>query len=98
MRDGTKDGQLFWTDDLGRTWKTPTIRGRLKTRIPSHRALIQFVLRRDGKCMHCGATADLVADHIVSRRNGGAHHPDNLQALCQRCNSIKANTIDRLGS
>lgn len=50
---------------------------------------------------HCqgsdGATEDLVADHVVSRRNGGSHHPDNLQALCQRCNARKAALVDAHG-
>lgn len=39
----------------------------------------------------------LVADHIVSRKNGGAHHPDNLQTLCGSCNSRKAAMIDAKG-
>jgi 5-methylcytosine-specific restriction endonuclease McrA len=78
-------------------WKVPTIRGRLKMRIPCHRALRDFVLWRDKKCQRCGATDDLVADHIVSRRNGGSHHPLNLQALCQSCNSAKAGLVDAKG-
>ena len=36
----------------------------------------------------------LVVDHIVSIRNGGSHHPNNLQTLCVGCNSIKAYKID----
>lgn len=31
----------------------------------------------------------LIADHIVPQRNGGASHPDNLQTLCNKCNSHK---------
>ena len=42
---------------------------------------------RSGKC--------LVPDHIVSIRNGGTHHPKNLQSLCAPCNSKKASTVDR---
>jgi 5-methylcytosine-specific restriction endonuclease McrA len=87
-----------WTDDLGRAWKVPEIRGRLKMRIPSHLALRECVIRRDGSCRWCGATTDLVADHVLSRRNGGEHHPNNLQALCQSCNSRKANLIDAKGA
>lgn len=36
----------------------------------------------------------LVADHIISRENGGAHHPLNLVAACERCNATKATTVD----
>jgi 5-methylcytosine-specific restriction endonuclease McrA len=32
---------------------------------------------------------ELQVDHIV-RWSVGGHHPDNLQALCQRCNTTKA--------
>lgn len=37
----------------------------------------------------------LVVDHIRSIRNGGSHHPSNLQVLCDPCNAAKA-TEDRL--
>lgn len=85
----------FWTDHLGRDWVVPQIKGRLKMRIPSHRALREFVIHRDGgRCKHCGSVDRLVADHIVSRRNGGAHHPSNLQCLCDSCNARKAATVD----
>jgi 5-methylcytosine-specific restriction endonuclease McrA len=40
----------------------------------------------------------LVADHVISRRNGGSHHPDNMQCLCNSCNSRKANLIDAKGN
>lgn len=45
-----------------------------------------------------GAARVLVADHIVSRRNGGTHHPDNLRALCELCNAAKAGLIDAKGA
>ncbi len=87
-----------WTDHNGRVWKVPQILGRLKHgKCPGHAALRAFVIHRDGgKCKRCGSQADLVADHILSRANGGTHHPDNLQCLCQRCNSLKATKEDRL--
>lgn len=96
-RDYSRVAPGFWTDHEGRVWRVPQIRGRLKMRIPSHRALRAYVLARDGSCRHCGRTDELVADHIVSRRNGGAHHPDNMQALCDSCNARKAGLIDAKG-
>ena len=85
-----------WTDRNGSNWKIPTIKGRLKPgKIPCHRALRSFVIERDnGKCRICGSVNDLVADHIISRRNGGSHHPDNLQCLCDSCNARKSGLID----
>lgn len=93
------DVRDYWTDHLGKIWKVPTIRGRLKCgRVPCHKALREFVIHRDGNnCRICGASDDLIADHVVSRRNGGSHHPDNLQCLCQSCNSRKGNLVDAKG-
>lgn len=87
----------YWIDSNGKKWKTPQIKGRLKSRIPSHFALREFVIERDGyKCQHCGSMdrKKLVADHILSRRNGGSHHPSNLQRLCDSCNARKAGLVD----
>jgi 5-methylcytosine-specific restriction endonuclease McrA len=97
MRDYSKVAPTFWTDHFGNTWRTPQILGRLKFRIPCHAALREFVLHRFGyECLNCGSKTNLVADHIISRANGGAHHPDNMQCLCNSCNAIKANTVDRI--
>lgn len=96
MRDYGKVSPQFWTDHNGKVWIEPQIKGRLKMRIPSHAALRAFVIARAaGVCVRCGAQDRLVADHIVSRRNGGRHHPDNMQCLCESCNAKKSNTEDR---
>lgn len=96
MRDYGKVSPQFWTDHNGAVWVEPQIKGRLKMRIPSHAALRAFVIARaGGVCERCGKSDRLVADHIVSRRNGGRHHPNNLQCLCESCNAKKANTEDR---
>lgn len=86
----------MWTDDLGVTRPVPQIKGRLKCgKIPGHAALREYVIRRDGsKCVECGSTTRLVADHILSRRNGGSHHPSNLRCLCESCNARKASLVD----
>jgi 5-methylcytosine-specific restriction enzyme A len=39
----------------------------------------------------------LVIDHIVSIRRGGTHHPQNLQTLCQPCNTRKSLIIEGAG-
>jgi len=102
VRDYGKIAPSFWTDHNGKLWKIPQIKGRLKPgKIPSHAALRDYVIMRDGKkCRGCGKSnneARLVADHIISRRNGGSHHTDNLQCLCDSCNAKKANLIDSNG-
>lgn len=88
----------YWTDHQGKRWVVPQILGRLKPgKCPGHAALREFVIHRDGrKCVQCGESDPLrlIADHIVSRRNGGSHHPDNLQCLCVSCNARKASQID----
>lgn len=84
-----------WTDDQGREWKVPQIIGRLKMRCPGHLALREFVIRRDKVCQWCGSATNLVADHVLSRQNGGSHHPSNLQALCRGCNSRKVGLVDK---
>ena len=97
MRDYTKIAPT-WVDHEGRTWIEPQIKGRLKMRIPAHKALRECVIYRDGgQCVACGTSLKLVADHIVSRRNGGRHHPDNMQCLCASCNARKVGLVDSKG-
>lgn len=33
-------------------------------------------------------------DHITPLSKGGAHHPDNCQCLCRRCNGIKGDSVE----
>jgi hypothetical protein len=42
-------------------------------------------------CAICGTKHDTQADHIVPLSKGGKSAPENLQPLCQVCNSIKDN-------
>lgn len=106
IRNGllSADEPSTWTDLNGHERPTPKIRGRLKFgKIPLHWALRVFVLLRDEyRCCLCGsvcASGDprvsrLVLDHIISRRNGGSHHPLNLQAVCVSCNARKSSLVD----
>lgn len=48
------------------------------------------VLKRDGyRCVQCGATERLEADHITPLALGGTNDMDNLQTLCRPCNASK---------
>src|ERR687898_613638 len=49
------------------------------------------------RCELCGVSADVRAlevDHVVPRSRGGTDDPDNLQALCYRCNATKRDRDD----
>lgn len=99
MRDHAIVSPQFWIDNIGRKWKVPTIIGRLKPgKCPGHAALREFVIWRVcGVCEICKTAPAEVADHKLSRRNGGSHHPDNLQAACESCNARKASQVDAKG-
>lgn len=68
-------------------WKTPAVvLGRPK--IPDE--LRQAVYARDGHaCLHCRATERLTLDHVHPFSLGGGDTFENLQTLCQPCNSRK---------
>lgn len=93
----TKNPAEYWTDHTGREWKVPVIKDRLRPhQIAGHAALKAHVICRDGgKCRQCGSCDELVVDHVVSKRNGGTHDPDNLRSLCKVCNDAKSNYEDR---
>jgi 5-methylcytosine-specific restriction endonuclease McrA len=46
------------------------------------------------KTLQCDPGMCLVMDHILSRRNGGSHHPENLQTYCDSCNARKSGLVD----
>jgi len=41
------------------------------------------------KCLCCGSSDDICADHVISLKVGGENTIENLQPLCRRCNSRK---------
>ena len=48
--------------------------------------------RQKGKCNGCQIAfhfRNLTVDHKHPQSKGGTDHPDNLQLLCQACNSTK---------
>jgi 5-methylcytosine-specific restriction endonuclease McrA len=53
-----------------------------------------LVKRYGGKCLCCGRDdVKLTADHVVPVSKGGTSNIDNLQPLCQTCNSKKRDKI-----
>ncbi len=41
------------------------------------------------RCLRCGELVKLTRDHIIPLSEGGTDYIDNIQPLCQSCNSIK---------
>lgn len=42
-----------------------------------------------GRCLCCGATTNLCADHVFPVTAGGANVWGNIQVLCRSCNAKK---------
>ena len=55
------------------------------------------VLERDHfACRYCGAqatTANLVMDHLITRKHGGRDYEENLVAACDECNAGKSDKL-----
>lgn len=49
-----------------------------------NQSLIKKVTERDGRCVLCGATKDLVAHHITPLTDGGLDTIDNMVTLCEK--------------
>jgi 5-methylcytosine-specific restriction endonuclease McrA len=45
--------------------------------------------RYDNRCLCCGEKKKLTADHVIPLVKGGTSYIDNIQCLCQSCNSSK---------
>lgn len=68
----------------------PSARSRSggKARIPA--TLARQVMERDAyRCRHCGTHLALTCDHVIPESKGGPTTLENLQTLCQPCNSRK---------
>ena len=62
-------------------------------KLPPYRSHLRTLYgEQEGNCAGCGEHFEvrhLEVDHIISRRNGGTDHIENLQLLCGSCNRIK---------
>jgi len=48
------------------------------------------IFQRDNfKCVYCGAKDDLILNHFIPFKHGGATHPLNLVTCCVSCNDRK---------
>lgn len=53
-------------------------------------SLRESIYARDGyQCAYCGATDDLVIDHVIPFAKGGSTHRSNLVTACVPCNQTK---------
>lgn len=49
--------------------------------------------RNGGRCANCGAGGRLTLDHRIPLSRGGTWKRGNLQLLCDKCNSEKADRM-----
>jgi 5-methylcytosine-specific restriction endonuclease McrA len=50
-------------------------------------------VRDEGRCVRCGAEADLQFDHVIPVAKGGGNAVENVQVLCGDCNRLKSDGI-----
>lgn len=50
---------------------------------------LRTLARDGGRCVDCGSTDDLEADHVVPRAQGGSNQLANLATRCHNCHLAK---------
>jgi len=55
----------------------------------THREWTELLNKYEGKCLQCGSTENIEADHVVPITKGGSNSIENIQPLCRRCNRKK---------
>ena len=92
----------FWRKHSGEwlTWKEEvrTQASKSKKMVISQRLRTEVFERDMYRCLRCGTHRNLRADHVIPESIGGEATLENLQTLCQLCNSWKGTkTIDFRG-
>lgn len=58
------------------------------------KAMRRKILERDGhQCVQCGSVKNVEVAHIIARYHGGPNTPENLRALCHRCNVLEGSAL-----
>jgi 5-methylcytosine-specific restriction endonuclease McrA len=68
-------------------------RGKTKARgyDAEHKRLSKLAIAQHPFCVDCGATEDLVGDHIVPYSRGGLNVLSNYAVRCRSCNTARGN-------
>ncbi len=53
----------------------------------------KLLLSYDNKCLRCGSSERIEADHIIPLSKGGTDYITNIQPLCRTCNASKGTRI-----
>lgn len=95
-RDKPAEGLTWYRPvnwQVGSTYRPAFVYHRSRAPIPD--AIRAAVYERDGRrCVRCGSFEDLTLDHIHPHSRGGSDTLDNLQTLCQPCNSAKRDRVE----
>jgi len=97
----------IWFNDLGEVKEIrDKLESELKTHesYPNRRRIanafnakkstrVAVFTRDDCRCVNCGSSDNLSIDHIHPVRLGGDNGLDNLQTLCNSCNSSKGGSV-----
>lgn len=92
--------ELFRETADGTTWEllhfgTLVFRTRPDERLKIPTAIRAAVYERDGySCVSCSAEENLTLDHIYPWSLGGNDTIENLQTMCQPCNSSKGARVE----
>lgn len=57
--------------------------------VPNKKTRQEVFATDNHECVYCGATTELVLDHIVPHSHGGKPIPDNLLTSCRTCNGYR---------
>ena len=94
LEEASEQGKLFSPIQMSdvTVTSTPPIRTDIPKQPKPHTYKYELYGEQNGICNGCQIHfpyRNLTIDHIVSRHDDGTDHKDNLQLLCQACNSVK---------